>query len=71
MAKVTRMNRFLPVFPILVLCGCRISSSVDRRLSEVPAGQGLVIFSTGSEKTSIFGTALDLRAAGSRSGGPL
>lgn len=62
------MNRFLPVFPIVVLCGCAISSSVDRHLSEVPAGQGLVVFSTGSGKTSIgSGTALDLRAAGSRS----
>lgn len=62
------MNRFLPVFPIFVLCGCTISSSVDRRLSDVPAGQGLVVFSSGSEKTSIrSGTALDLRAAGSRS----
>lgn len=64
----TRMNRFLPVFPIFVLYGCTINSSVDRRLSEVPAGQGLVVFSSGSEKTSIrSGTALDLRAAGSRS----
>jgi hypothetical protein len=68
MAKETRLNRVLPVLPILVLCGCTMSSSVDRRLSEVPAGQGLVVFSTGSETTSIgSGTALDLRAVGSRS----
>jgi hypothetical protein len=64
------MNRFLPAFPILVLCGCMtpIPSSVDRSLSEVPAGQGLVLFSTGAEKTSVFSqTGLDLRAAGARS----
>jgi hypothetical protein len=69
-AKQTRMKRFLPALPILVLCGCPtpIPSSVSRGLSEVPAGQGLVVFSTGAEKTSIvWGTGLDLRAAGSRS----
>jgi hypothetical protein len=70
LANQIRMNRFLPAFPILVFCGCAIPipSSVDRSLSEAPAGQGLVVFSTGAEKTSIVsGTALDLRAAGSRS----
>jgi hypothetical protein len=35
----------------------------------VPAGQGLVVYSTGAEGTSIFSpTGLDLRAAGSRAG---
>jgi hypothetical protein len=69
-ARQLRTNRLLPAVPILVLCGCAtpIPSSVDRGLSEVPAGQGLVVFSTGAEKTSIvWGTNLDLRAAGSRS----
>ncbi len=62
------MKRFLPVLPIVVLSACRMSSSVDRQLSEVPAGQGLVVFSTGSRETSIMSsTALDLRAAGSGS----
>jgi hypothetical protein len=64
------MNRFLLAFAILVVCGCTtpIPASVDRSLSEVPAGQGLVLFSTGAEKASIFSpTGLDLRAAGSHS----
>ncbi len=62
------MKRLLRVVPIVALCACRVSASVDRQLSEVPAGQGLAVFSTGSQETSFLSpTALDLRAAGSGS----
>ncbi len=60
------MNRFLPALPLL-LSGCVMNSSVARGLAEVPAGQGLVVFSTGSRETTMStATGLEVRAADSR-----
>lgn len=40
------------VFSIVLLCGCATTSGSNADLSEIPKGRGIVLFSTGADKTN-------------------
>jgi hypothetical protein len=62
------MKLFVAVLLVIVLVGCAtVGSKVGQNMTEIPKGKGIVLFSTGADKTNLaFSTGLRLVQAESR-----